>query len=251
MENEETTLDGEPLCEELKGLLSRALPKWPGLLVVGKSVSLEQAEEILIRTASFHFSSNDRAFQRDLYKALGVPLTEDISYPYPEWEILQEVEKKYGNLPLEYLHNSQIVSSYVGGPHGWCDWEGNIGCNSYNIGKWPSVEEVYREWKLIAAAFPFLILKSQLFNGETCESDERELRPIVQFNIADGVVWLREPEAEPIGNPTSTLPSLRNDLSRLFTPGRERGCTINKFKHALETTLKFSRWMNILKGEPK
>ena len=36
----------------LDELLSRGLPKWPGLLVVGNPVTLEQAEEIIIR---YHF----------------------------------------------------------------------------------------------------------------------------------------------------------------------------------------------------
>ena len=208
-------------------LLSRGLPKWPGLLVVGNPVSLEDAEEIIIRTARFFFSSNDDSFTFDLYKALDVPHSGE-RWPTPDWNALEVAEKKYGNLSIEYLNNSRVVSAYVGGPHGWCDWEGNIGCNSYNIGRWPSVETVYAEWKLIATTFPFLNLKSQLFSGETCEDG---LKPIVQFDIANGVVLLREPD-ENIGELSSP------NLVDLFAPGNERGCTIQKFNHALQTTLK-------------
>jgi hypothetical protein len=220
------------MTSETELLLTRGLPKWPGLLVVGEPVTLEQAEEIIIRTASLHFSSNDKAFLRDLYKAADIELEAD--YPWPEWKSMQAAESKYKVLPLDYLHNSQIVSSYIGGPHGWCDWEGHIGCNNYNIGKWPSVENVFNEWSLIAAAFSFLKLKSQLFNGETSENENGELQPVVQFNINEGVVELVTPEA--VG--AAVAPDFEAFTRKLFAPGGERGCTIAKFKHALATTLK-------------
>jgi len=47
-----------------------ALPKWPAFVVVGKPVTKEQAMEILIRTDSLCFSSNDREFDRELNEAL-------------------------------------------------------------------------------------------------------------------------------------------------------------------------------------
>jgi hypothetical protein len=43
------------------------LPKWPGLLVVGKPVTREQAMEIIIRTDSLWFSTNDYKFSKECY----------------------------------------------------------------------------------------------------------------------------------------------------------------------------------------
>ena len=185
---------------ETSELLHRSLPKWPSMLVVGEPVTQEQAEEIIIRTSNIDFSINDEWFRAQLHKAM--------------------------------------ASSYIGGPHGWCDWQGQIFTNSYNIGKWPSTQEVYEEWRCIATAFPFLSLKCQLFDGETCEEEERELKPIIQFNVSQGQVTLCEPEGLPY-NPSSlgTQGVHTAIMFTLYGIG-ERGCTIEQFKHALETTLK-------------
>ena len=69
-------------------------------------------------------------------------------------EAFSTLKKDISHIELEYLSNHRIVSSWIGGPHGWCNWEGNIGCNNYNIGKHPSCKEVYNEWiKMSATIF--------------------------------------------------------------------------------------------------
>ena len=130
---------------------------------------------------------------------------------------------------LSYLNNNQIVSSWIGGPHGWCDWEGNIYTKNYNIGKWPSVEEVYNEWVTIAEAFPFLSLKSQLLNCEAGQ-DDIEQKPVVEFVIKDGKVEMVEPSY------LITFASFGvEDMSDRFSnPYSERGCTIEQFKEAVD-----------------
>jgi hypothetical protein len=200
------------------------LPKWPALVVVGEPVTPEQAQEIIIRTDSLYFSSNDRRFEEDLYKTLGVTF-KDYS---PDWHELDDRRKEYQVLDIDYLQNHRIVSSWIGGPHGWCFWNGRIGTHNYNIGKWPSVEEVEKEWKMIARAFPYLQLQAQLFDGEV---GEEQTSPIVTFTIERGKVKVDTQYRHRIDLPTDDFSPLL-----IFAPGAERGCRIDEFKTALATT---------------
>ncbi len=157
------------------------LTKWPGLIVTGKRITRKQAAEILIRTDSWWLSSNTKWYEEKVRKLLNLP-EDDVDR---QRQFLMDIKA----LELNYLNNSQILSCSIQGPHGWCDWKGNIGCSSYNIGKWPTVEEVKEDWVKIAQAFPFLHLKCQLLNDETCS--DAELYPVVQFNICNGKVRVK------------------------------------------------------------
>jgi len=214
------------------------LPKWPGLLVKGQSVTEEQAMEILIRTDNFSFSCNDREWIKLLSK-------EVYDIEYDGWDLYQNIEKqknldwngvfkyietcnkKYSVIEeLYYLSNSRIASCWIGGPKGWCDWKGKIFTANYNIGKWPSIEEVYNEWCIIAKEFPFLDLRAQLLNGETCE--ETSIKPLIEFIIKDGKVEM----IEPIDQLLDTIDVDYSD--RWSNPFAERGCTFEQFKKALD-----------------
>jgi hypothetical protein len=212
-------------------LLQRELPKWPALLVSGKRVTREQAAVIIVRTDSLWFSCNDRDLEAKLRATIGFRSEKANG---EDWRAVTDhdnaVKATYGNLGLRYLNNSRIVSSYVFGPHGWCDWSGNIFCNSYNIGKWPRVKEVLEDWKKIAEAFPFLDLRSQLMSAESCEDNGV---PVVEFVVKDGKVELVEPQGQ-------LLPVVSPDFNPAMLMGpvalRESGCTIPQFVRALELT---------------
>lgn len=196
------------------------LPKWPALVVLGKTISSDQAAEIIIRTDGFYFSTNDRDFRISLYKALGIALTDH----EPNHNDLIQARNKYQLLPLDYLNNSWIVSSWIGGAHGWCNWRGNLHCNNYNIGKWPTAGDVLQEWALIALAFPFLSLRCQLFNGEVSDNT----MPVIEYIIENGTVqWIIPTET--IQNPT---------LSSFTSFVGEIGCTLNQFQDALRVVEK-------------
>lgn len=202
------------------------LPKWSCILVTGKKVTLEQAMEILIRTDSFYFSTNDLSFKKRLKAAVGFTEQgedEDWREHYAKQAAIKE---SLGILPLGDIHNSRIVSCWIGGPHGWCDWNGNIFTNNYNIGKYPSVQGVYEDWCKIAEAFPYLDLRCQLLSGESCEEDAK---PVVEFVVKEGTVTMVIPESQ-------LLPTVEPDFTSLFIGGntRERGCNIETFKRALE-----------------
>lgn len=209
------------------------LTKWPALIVTGEKVTQEQAIEIIIRTQDFNFFTNDWHFLQEIEAVCGIP-TDKYDAPIEElqnrWDRIEAVCEEYQCLKLEYLYNSQICSSYVGGPHGWCNWYGDIFTNSYNIGKWPSVEAVLNEWQQIATAFPFLKLTSQLCDGEHCEDS---VKPVIQFEIKDGEVKVTEP--------TITIPAVSTNateamLGIYYNPFRERGCTVKQFQEALKIT---------------
>lgn len=204
------------------------LPKWPALLVVGKRVTRDQAAEILIRTDSWYFSSNDQEWDKLLLETVGVEYTEDRHYPY---DVMDKVRARYGQLDLSYLVNSQIVSSWIGGPYGWCHWDGRIFANSFNIGKWPSVKAVLADWKTIAAAFPFLNLKSQLLDQE--HGDEG--KPLVEFTVSEGTATAGPPGDQLIDSDGES--SISTFMRTCGSPFRERGCDIEVFKAALEITL--------------
>ncbi len=221
-------------------LLARHLPKWPALIVKGKPVTKEQAMEIIVRTDSFSFCSNDKEFEKDIHemvygvRADWIGLNDAIQKKYnlpslnETWQKIEEINKKYNLLQLGYLNNHRILSSWIGGPHGWCTWDGYIGTNNYNIGKYPSVKEVYEDWKEIAKAFPFLELRSQLLSGETCEEN---VKPVVEFVIKNGKVTLRDP-SDFLDYANSDMNS---QMFNLFALNRERGCS----KNQLELALKF------------
>jgi hypothetical protein len=188
-----------------KELLNQALPKWPTLLVKGDPVTQDQAAEIILRTDSYFkwMSSNADAYDREFvtmfdrpYDGHGVGKCKWIDEigNFQERCIADNAwHEKLNRIQLEYMGNSQICSSWIGGPHGWCDWEGNISTSNYNIGKWPSCEEVYDEWVRIAKSFPFLNLKCQLMDGETCEESTK---PVIEFHIANGKVKVVKPKSQ-------------------------------------------------------
>lgn len=223
--------------ENKEHFFSIGLPKWPALVVVGRPVTYDQAREIIIRTDDFHFSTNNRGFKRQLEECVYGHREDEHSLTTEErlerWSKENERKAELGLLNLEYLNNHRIVSSFIGGPHGWCNWDGTIGCNTYNIGKWPSVEEVYDEWVEIAAAFPFLHLTCQLMNHESgFEESNDDPRPLIEFRIKDGEVTMNKPFI-PL-SPTSGISM--DHMVELIGSGtmREVGCSLDRFKSAIQ-----------------
>lgn len=215
-----------------KEILEQNLPKWPAFIVRGKKVTTEQAIEIIIRTDSLFFSTNDHEFARQLYALMGIDTKGEAHFiPYDEenYEKIRIFRQELQCLDyLEYCQNHQIVSSWIGGAHGWCSWDGYIGCNNYNIGKWPSCGDVYEEWKIIAKAFPYLELRCQLLSGETCEDG---IEPVIEYQISKGKVRVVKPK-EFLDYAKELAASVV--ASRMLSFGGERGCTIELFERALE-----------------
>lgn len=193
-------------------LMMRGLPKWPQMIVTGTKVTKEQAEEIIRRTDSFYTwgLGNNHWFIEEAKIALCLPEEPEGRLGTDEYFKLanEYYEKKnafleaIGFINTNYVENDWISCSCFGGPHGWCHPDGEIGyCN--NIGKWPSVEEVFNDFVKIAAAWPFLELEVTLMNKEECEEDSK---PVVSFLIRNGTV-------EPV-DPAER--NLREEFNRSF-----------------------------------
>lgn len=189
------------------------LPKWPALVVAGKKVTEEQAAEILIRTDShmpdFSYAGNDQHHARRVSALFGMSigrtfdLSDDERQDY--WSRQDSLRKRMNILDIYYLHNDRIISAWVGGPHGWCSWGGDIFCNNYNIGKWPTVDEIAEEWGKIAQAFPFLDLRAHLYDDEVGHDGQ----PAVEYVVSQGVVVVTHPRemiSPPVGVDYESLP---------------------------------------------
>lgn len=216
------------------------LTKWPRLLVVGDSVTESQAEEIIIRTNDWYLCVNDRYFERAVYRAAGIAI-HDQSLNVPDQQSMHAFNDRHHVVhSLNYLCNHRIASSWIGGPHGWVDWDGTVGCSEYNIGKWPDRQQVGNEWAHIAHAFPFLNLRAQLIPNE---GDHPV--PAVEYRIHDGFV-------ETVDNPDEWIASIDEEASKqrmtaiynkIFTnyngdKSWEHGASIERITLALENNLR-------------
>jgi hypothetical protein len=185
--------------ETAADLLNRGLPKWPQMVVTGERVDMKQAKEIIRRTDSFFtcgYGGNDQDFDAEIANLLKIPHVNtygDKKNPYAQhegesfhdfWERCDKWKADWGCLETQYVRNSWISSSFVGGPSGWCHPTGRIG-HVDNVGKWPSCEDVRDDWKIIAEAFPFLKVGVTLHSGESCEDG---IEPVCSLMVEAGTV---------------------------------------------------------------
>jgi hypothetical protein len=211
---------------EIAQLLKTALPKWPALLVEGDAVTEDQAAEIILRTDGLWLSTNDHEWEAQVYRLLGVGFDAKRKWN-PDFADIERVNEALGGLALEYLQTQRIASSFVGGPYGWIDWEGKLGAECYNIGKWPTAEAVFSEWSMIAHAFPYLRLRAQVCDEEVSVEGRR---PLVEFEIDAGLVTIHPP------GPMIQAARAANEeaFARRFTdPLAERGCTLDQLRRAI------------------
>ena len=213
---------------------SIGLPKWPAMVVVGEHITSQQAMEILVRTDHWSLGTNDKEWARAVREVVGLPPDEweanvSLDTLKERWAATDRFRAELGVLDLEYLGNSQIASAYIGGPHGWSDWNGRIGTSSYNIGKYPDAATVLQEWQTIAAAFPFLRLWCQLFNGEQCEAGTRA---VVEYVIAEGRAIAQAPTDRTQKPTEGDIAGQIEAIARGYH-GRERGCTLERLRHAV------------------
>jgi hypothetical protein len=161
------------------------LPKWPALIVMGEAITEDQALEIIFRTSSTHLYTNDRDFRHQIRSFFGIEKD--------SWDYHEKTSAAFHTIDgLEYLENHQLISSWVGGKHGWCNWDGEIFANTYNIGKYPSAREVYNEWIILAEAFSFLNLRCQLMGGEV---GDENTSPQIEYIVKKGTVKAMAPSA--------------------------------------------------------
>lgn len=210
------------------------LPKWAGITVVGEGITPEQAQVLLVRTCGFGFWTNDRAFEAEVLRLVGV--TADRLSP-AQFDQIEEAEARYGVLDLEYLRNSRIASCDIAGPHGWCDWVGTIYMAQRNVGKHATLSRLLEEAETIAEAFPFLTMRLQVLDREWSELDASPVAEyVVEGAQATAQLWPEE-SLVPSFPPQAAEARMGEFAMGLLNPGRERGCTIALLEKALERTL--------------
>lgn len=215
------------------------LGKWPRLIVVGESVTRDQAAQMIMQTSSCYQGCNDHEWELDVAAVMGLAppfFSRDANMPVKEVMALDEhdrqVWKDLGNLDLHYCVNDRIMSAYVGGPHGWVAWDGTIGCSSYNVGKWPSEDHLIDDWVRISARFPFLTCGVQFIGNEGAGGISLTLD--VQegsCTIVDASEYLLAPESWEETDMSALIRDLRDGTHR-----RERGCTLDTLQEALSIT---------------
>lgn len=169
---------------------SISLPKWPQCIINGESISEEKALEIIRRTDIFFlgYGGNNRLFNEEANRICRIPQIDKCNFDLYDKE-RKEFEQSWNFLYLNYLRNDWISSSFIGGPHGWCNPDGELAfCN--NIGKWPDVEDVYNDLTILGREFPFLNLTCSLMDGEECEEDTKTL---VSMQLKEGKVEILNP----------------------------------------------------------
>lgn len=217
------------------------LPKWPAMVVYGEKIEdPDLVDEIQIRTNSLSLSCNARKlceeWSQDIFGIPGPWVSDDY---VTHWEALDKLYDQVHSLAphLEFLTNERIVSSYIGGPKGWIDWDGNVGCSGYNIGKRPSATKVYQEWSFIASEFPQLDLVCFLFDKE---SGEEGARPSIEYRVKKGEVSVNLDIKISDVSPMKTRNVVQEMKTLFTTPSehREVGVTKERLQSAWSKTLK-------------
>lgn len=223
------------------------LPKWPQMRVAGPPISADQASEIIRRTDSFiihGYDGNDRSWNRYVRAILGIPQDRDFNWPQDDaseeeraafredmnnhYAAVAKWREDWGCIETEYVHNSWISSSYIGGPYGWCHPDGRIYYGD-NVGKWPSPEQLVQELALLATHFPFIDLEAVFMSGESCE----DTVPVFGLIVRAGTVDVQLPGEHEFGRGayhwSSRGPSIEQMVERIaFMPARFREVAITE-----------------------
>lgn len=178
------------------------LGKRPRMLVTGLPVTVDQAREIIRRTDSFFRGEygNDHDFIARVEATLGIPHDYSLGdnpeiCSYEKWKELHgSWSKKWGLVNLECVYNSWI-SAYE--PNGWCYPDGSI-CWAGNVGRWPTVKDVFSDWVALSQAFPFLDIGVTLMNEGPYPPSADEIKKLVSFRIEKGVAAAVDPKIEDV-----------------------------------------------------
>lgn len=151
----------------LKYSMSNKYAKYGYISVTGNNVTPEQAAELIMMTHNPSIRDGPNVIFREKFKDI-VPIeNKELN------DFIFDCFDAIGNLDLYYLCNNKIVAPF----EGWCDWNGDIGCNLMLIDNWPTKEDIENEWKIIINNFPFLNLKCYVW---LIDREDEEI-----FNISE------------------------------------------------------------------
>lgn len=162
----------------------------------------EQAAEVIFCSTDIaYWSSNRKDHDKRVLEILGVPFEETDGWPNvrtdpQNW--YEMCDSIYHGGYVDYLRMERISTCYVGGLHGFIEWDGTISNHFYNVGKWPSASEILDELEIIATRFPFLDLRFQIVDWEYDDSHERtgEYYVHAEYIVKNGSVTMVEDPAD-------------------------------------------------------
>jgi len=214
---------------EIIGKEKRDIPcKWPQAFITGQNLTVERAEEIITRTDGLvvsRYGGNNEDFNKTFLHESGLRIVDPDDWVsgkissescYKKGEVIKNV---LGLIETNYIHNSWLSSSYVGGPYGWCHPSGKIFYND-NIGKHPCVESVVEDWRKLHEAFPFINVVCTLHNKEYGEPG---IEPVVTLRIGAGKIYIDNDDHGGHYHPYSSSSALDTFRKNLNNPLREQG----------------------------
>lgn len=179
------------------------LPRWAQLRMTGPNIGVALAKEVIFATDVFLTSfaasgGNNRDWEEAVRTRMGVStksMNESPPYGTPEaaslhreMEIsfeLQSMWREAGkSVSTQYVKNDWASCCFIGGPHGWCSPAGEI-YFSDNVGKYPSVQDIYEDLEAIAKRWPTLVFTATLMDGESGSDDTL---PVVTMKGEGGVI---------------------------------------------------------------
>ena len=200
--------------------------KWPAARLVGPNVTKEQALDYIWRTDHAlqfpRYCTNDRSFDDELARWLGY----SESSTRADFEAWEQTLVRRGQLPgLQYLSSQWVACCYIFGPHGPVAPNGEVRL-AKNFGKWPSIESVEQELRILSEVFPWLSFVLALWDSEDeAEAVTRGEEPTFAWELSQGS-WERRPATRDVfkGIPIPQEPDLDvvvASVARGFPAGRE------------------------------
>ena len=207
------------------------LPKWAQMIVSGKAVTIDQAKEIIFRTDSFltdadqYSGGNNQKFNQHYRDISGLSRLQCEATRYDgskfadvNQELQDRIKNRVNVISTDYVRNDWASSCYVFGPHGWCHPDGTIWFED-NVGKWANVQHILRDWRDLAAAFPYLDLHVTLMDGE---SGDENATPVANIRVENGQAYVAAPDLS-VHNKMPAGPERYERQSFDFSSNRELG----------------------------
>lgn len=209
------------------------------MIVSGRRVTFDQADEILIRTNDWNQDSTDHDWTDTVYAAAGIEMG-TLNIPHPD--AIAQFKKMYRVLDLQYCWNIRLMSRDLLGPRGWCDWDGTIRYELPLVGPtWPQFQELVEDWVLIASAFPFLECQVQFVNQEITNAVEKTgafmpLPPKFRIKVDKGKVVpdISERGFKRIKHKYESRYDIRTMMRRTGSHLGQQGAPIARIKEALD-----------------
>ncbi|AFH14851.1 hypothetical protein LU11_gp320 [Pseudomonas phage Lu11] len=182
-----------------KEMADLGLPKWPQIMIVGDSVTEEQALDIILRTDKFITGISEPMSRRftqlralihkqsgmdAIVKAANKHDHEGVVF-FLKYHAQKYIRDALGFCSFECIHNTWAASSYLHGAYGFCSPEGKIFYCDNSRGSYPSTQSYYEDLLALAEAFPYLRFKSSMYGGEHCDD---AVKCVISFVVENGTV---------------------------------------------------------------